>query len=390
MRLSDKKLIIFSHKECWEDKNHPSGYSTKGGFPIQISAISALFKETELINLVYPSSTKPNGTIPIKGHNLIIKPLIAPKSKGIFRKFHILFYLVPKNFFKIIKSINDADIIHCMVPGDLGMVGLIFCIILKKKTIVRHCGTWGTKDTLSDKILIWLLENYSGKNLITLATGGGNMPPSNRNNSIHWIFSTTIYNNDFNSIKQKQIINTNNYQFAYVGRLSKDKNIHFSILVFSKLLSKFPNSHFHIIGEGEYKDYLMKYSSSLNISKYITFHGNLPNKIILTTLQKFDIFLFPTKTKEGFPKALIEAMAVGLIIFASNISVIPFLLHDNKSGFVIEDFNVENTCSKIIGVLSSQQILKETINNAQLLAKNYSVENWQNEFESKVKLLYAS
>ncbi|MCC6721083.1 MAG: glycosyltransferase [Bacteroidia bacterium] len=390
MNLSNKKLLIFSHKECWNDENSPTGYSTKGGFPIQICAISNIFKETKLINLVYPIKTKPNGLVSLSGNNLKVEPLRAPKSRGFLRKLHIILYLVPLNIFKIIKNIISYDIIHCMVPGDLGMIGLIFCITLRKKSIVRHCGTWGTKDTFSDKILIWLLEKFSGKNLITLATGGGNLPPSNLNNHIHWIFSTTIYKNDFNSIKEKQSITTNNFQFAYVGRLSKEKNIQFSILVFSRLIEVFPNSHFHIIGEGEYKKQLEEYAIILGISKLITFYGNIPNNLIISNLEKFDVFLFPTKTKEGFPKAIIEAMAAGLIIFASNVSVLPYLLKDKKSGFILKDYNVENACSQILEVLSSSQLLIETINNAQLLAKNYSIEQWQKDFKSKIELLISN
>ncbi len=42
-------LVIVSHKECWKDINSPTGFSTIGGFPFQMEAISQLFTQTKLI-----------------------------------------------------------------------------------------------------------------------------------------------------------------------------------------------------------------------------------------------------------------------------------------------------------------------------------------------------
>ena len=66
---------------------------------------------------------------------------------------------------------------------------------------------------------------------------------------------------------------------------------------------------------------------------------------------KSNIFVFPTRTKEGFPKALLEAMACGLPIIASRVSTIPFLV-ENKCGLIIDDCDPISISKVIIQMIS--------------------------------------
>ncbi|MBI2099194.1 glycosyltransferase [Candidatus Uhrbacteria bacterium] len=61
----------------------------------------------------------------------------------------------------------------------------------------------------------------------------------------------------------------------------------------------------------------------------------LAGKIIPATeiLKSFDIFVLPS-AKEGFPYAILEAMAAGLPIAATSVGAIPEMIEDKKSGLI--------------------------------------------------------
>ena len=66
---------------------------------------------------------------------------------------------------------------------------------------------------------------------------------------------------------------------------------------------------------------------------HVTWHGVLPHADVLRQLADYDVFVLPTRT-EGFPVALVEAMASGLVPVVSNIaSGVPEVVDDRVSGF---------------------------------------------------------
>lgn len=93
------------------------------------------------------------------------------------------------------------------------------------------------------------------------------------------------------------------------------------------LVSQGYNFHYYLIGPGR-QDRLAKLVHDLKIDDHIHFLGGMPHQEIFNVLQTMDIYIQPSRL-EALPRALIEAMSMGLPCFATNVGGIPELLeHD--------------------------------------------------------------
>src|SRR5258707_410259 len=143
-------LVVVSHKICWPSADSLSGYATDGGFPVQMRAISELFSNTELL---LPCTAVGGGTggTSLEGSNMRVKPLSIPKGSGFGRKINMLRWVI-KEGPVIWRSVRRSDAVHAPIPGDIGTVGMIFALIMKKPLFVRHCGNWLAPKTTAERL----------------------------------------------------------------------------------------------------------------------------------------------------------------------------------------------------------------------------------------------
>jgi glycosyltransferase involved in cell wall biosynthesis len=91
-------------------------------------------------------------------------------------------------------------------------------------------------------------------------------------------------------------------------------------------------------------------------------------------MSQCDLFIFPSHT-EGFPNAVLEAMALGRPILATAVGAIPEMLDGNR-GFMVEPQNVSNLTAALECICSNSNMRAEMGHLARAHAfENYSVEH---------------
>jgi glycosyltransferase involved in cell wall biosynthesis len=122
-------------------------------------------------------------------------------------------------------------------------------------------------------------------------------------------------------------------QLLFVGRFQKQKNLSFLLEAFSQL----PAGTFelHLVGDGPDKEFLQELAFKLGLSPVIAWHGWLPRAALRDVYQTCDCLVNPS-TYEGMPNAVLEAMACGLPIVASNVPGNDALVLDGETGFLFE------------------------------------------------------
>jgi glycosyltransferase involved in cell wall biosynthesis len=91
-------------------------------------------------------------------------------------------------------------------------------------------------------------------------------------------------------------------------------------------------------------------------------------------LSKVDLFICPSR-EEGFPNALMEAMASRLPCVASKIGGVEALITNNENGVLFESENSDKLAKKCIDLLQDRKKRKYLGENARMhMLANYSFE----------------
>lgn len=161
---------------------------------------------------------------------------------------------------------------------------------------------------------------------------------------------------DFSGIDSEHKVNT----VLSVGRLTRMKGFEYLIRACSRLRNHIP-IQCHIIGDGPLRDKLERLIIALGARNYIKIEGVLDNDSIKRSMKDGAAFILPSvwdkqDGQDGIPVVLMEAMASGIPVVSSNISGIPELVEDGKTGLLVEPGNVEQLSQKILQLLNDKEM----------------------------------
>lgn len=104
---------------------------------------------------------------------------------------------------------------------------------------------------------------------------------------------------------------------ATVATLKEQKGHCYLVQALASIAPRYPDLHALFIGDGELKEQLQAQVQSLNLGAQVHFLGNRSD--VPELLAASDLFVLPSLW-EGLPMALLEAMATGLPIVATEVS----------------------------------------------------------------------
>jgi glycosyltransferase involved in cell wall biosynthesis len=141
-----------------------------------------------------------------------------------------------------------------------------------------------------------------------------------------------------------------------VGRLNQVKDHETLLKALAIIHGIRDDFHMTIVGDGELRSFLEKRIDDLKISDHVDLLGNRED--IPQLLSDFDIFLLSSK-REGFPITLLEAMACGKPVIATEVGGIPEAVHDGENGLLVPPENPETLAKAILGLLQDRQLMED-------------------------------
>ena len=110
-----------------------------------------------------------------------------------------------------------------------------------------------------------------------------------------------------------------------------------------------------LAGDGPLRRSMEQQAQELRISERVTFRGYADD--IPALLSKAS-FLVHTSDAEGSPNALIEAMACGRAVVATNVGDVPFLVDDGKTGFVVHHRDNEALAERMATLILDRDLCR--------------------------------
>lgn len=176
---------------------------------------------------------------------------------------------------------------------------------------------------------------------------------------------TVMKHRDFAKVHNKTVImNPLKMQIVYerpnrikgkvisVGRLNSQKNHELTINAISDLKREFPDLKLHIFGSGELEAELRKKAQQYSGDNGVIFHGSVSNAIVKNN----DAQLFIMSSNfEGFPNALVEAMACHIPVICTNFDtgVAKELIGNDEYGYIFEVGKLDQLKLKIKEALTN-------------------------------------
>lgn len=377
------KLLVFSHKVVWKSEKSPTGWATDGGYVFHMQSLASAYEQTVLLVPVSKHG-KSKGEVWFRDSSIKIVPLLKPFGSGITRKllFPIWFLMhLPRFVYYLLKS----DVVHAPIPGDIGTIGMILAPLFRKKIFIRYCGNWQQLKTFPEKFWAWYGERFAANKIAYLCTGGDIKPPSEKNPSLGWIFSSSMLDREIENIQPKDFDSNKEFNIVMGGRLTQEKGFGILIEAVAMIRNKIPNLKVLLFGDGPAGPLFDEQVKNFGLGGTVEFLGKLNTEQVHGVLASADVFCYPTQS-EGFPKVIIEALSHGLPIVSTPVSVIPFLINsaERPAGFVVDQKDREGLAEKILFYFHNPAIHRAHSKNAKQIASEYSLENWVDAINEKL------
>jgi L-malate glycosyltransferase len=165
-----------------------------------------------------------------------------------------------------------------------------------------------------------------------------------------------------------------------VANLRPVKNIDGLMRIANVLLPRFPNMVFEVAGDGEDRPQLEQLHRTLNLGERFRLRGSVRD--VPAFLQSLDVAVLPSHS-EGMSNALLEYMAAGRAIVATNVGANARLITDREEGRIVPAGDDAKMAEAIAELLANPESARRMAAAARTrVAKEYSRDAMRRRFEN--------
>ena len=167
----------------------------------------------------------------------------------------------------------------------------------------------------------------------------------------------------------------------FVGELSPRKGVQYLIKSMPKVLREIPDTTLVIVGiDRGFQSHLEGLSNELGIDNKVLFTGPVSNERLLEAYSACDVFVLPSE-REGLPTVILEAMASGKPVVATNVGGNPYVIENGVTGLLTNYGDETKLADAIIYLLENVGVREKMGKDARKRVKEFSWEKIAEETE---------
>ena len=177
------------------------------------------------------------------------------------------------------------------------------------------------------------------------------------------------------------------WRFVQAGRLIEKKGLPVTLRAFAVFLGQHPSATLTIAGEGPLLGQLQNLARELNIQNNVSFTSFISQEQLRAIYYASHIFLHPSQTgrdgnQEGIPNSMLEAMASGLPVFATQHGGIPEAIENGVSGELVPERDHEKLAAALLDAVKNPGFLSRIARNgAQVVRQNFDLNSQARRLE---------
>jgi glycosyltransferase involved in cell wall biosynthesis len=187
--------------------------------------------------------------------------------------------------------------------------------------------------------------------------------PASRVQLLPWGADPDVFspNRNIAKIREKHGLSTDIPILLSLGRLVRKKGLKYLIQAMPMILSAQPKTVLLIAGNGPEKNSLQNLTHKLGVQESIQFIGEIEWQDVPDYLALTDVFAVPSIHDEhgnldGLPTTILEAMASGCPIVATDVAGIPLVIQHEYNGLLVPEAQPEALANAIIMLLNNPDL----------------------------------
>lgn len=308
---------------------------------------------------------------------------------------HVIYTEKPFDFrkWKMIRSFlkeHQIDIVHA--HGTRANSNILWAARSLNIPVIYTIHGWSfhqDQNPVVRRIRIWGEKYLTARSNLNISVSS-----SNQQSGKKYIksFDSVVINNgidqkkfdpqkNYKNIRAELGINEDQVLILFIARFTSHKQPLALINAFAKALTSNSEMHLLMVGDGDQKKEATELIDKLVLADKITLHSFRQD--VPDILAAADIFVLPSLW-EGLPIGLLEAMAMGKAVIASNVDGTCEVVQHNENGILIETDTLVASLASALAALSRDKATRDKFRQKAIetVSERYNAVNMTRKIES--------
>jgi len=167
---------------------------------------------------------------------------------------------------------------------------------------------------------------------------------------------------------------------SYIGRFSEEKGIERFVQAVFYVVKERSDLSFMAGGTGPLKDKIEQYLAENKLTGLVMLPGWISHDNLADYLNDTKLLVLPSYT-EGLPNIMLEALACGTPVLATQVGTVPDYIKDSETGFIMENNSPECLARNITRALNHPDLEKIALNGRRMVEREFTFNKTVDRFE---------